>query len=190
MATLLTSGADPNSEGGYLLRPFFAARCMGYQKIAALLDTAGADDRPPDDLFRNIWDSSELGTLVQNAETVDSVPFARILIEAVKQFQEMSLVSTAEEIGLRAIDLFERTLGGEHPETLGTALLLANLFLSHDNLEEAEVLTRKGLEIRDNVLSVYHPLSLDILETLALILEKQGKMEEAEVLCSERTRNL
>lgn len=108
-----------------------------------LLLTAGADDYPPNGLFRNIRDSSELKTLVQTAETDQSAAVPRILIEAVIQFLKVDQMSNAKEMGLRAIEVDTRTFGREHLVKLCTAVSLAKLFLSHDNLEEARCLLGK-----------------------------------------------
>ena len=106
---LLNRGADPNSECGYLLTPFYSAFCMGHGTAAGMLLSAGADTYPPRGLFRNIWDSDELRKLVQNSEKYTNM-LKRIhrrihpllYLEAAAQFENMGQRSSAEEMNRRA----------------------------------------------------------------------------------------
>jgi len=180
--TLLASGADPNSESGYLLRPFFSACCMGHFSTAKVLLKAGADPDPPHGLFRNIWDSKELRTLVKNFENFTDQEYLlpSILREAAVQFIRMGQISNAEEMYRRALEWDEKSMGPEHPSTLTSVSYLARVLQDQRKYEAAEEMYRRALEGYEKVSGLEHFLTLASVSNLAWVLQDQRKYEAAE----------
>ena len=158
MKTLLASGAEVNSESGYLLSPFFSACCMGHYRTAEVLYRAGADFHIPNGLFRNIWDPDELRQSVNNFEACLVKNFGRkfdrvwdlpsVFDEAAVQFKHMEQTINAEEMYRRALAGRTRELGAEHPHTLASINNLASILQDQGNYEEAEEMNRQVLEGR------------------------------------------
>ena len=150
--TLLASGADPDSENGYLLRPLFAAFCMGHFSTAKVLREAGADPYPPNRLFRNICDSKELRNLVKNFENYTELePYSpHLLHEAALQFIKMGQISIAEEMYRRAPKVGERILETDHLSTLASLSNLANVLQDQGKYEAAEEMREKRRAIVEN----------------------------------------
>ena len=84
-----------------------------------------------------------------------------------------------------ALDLRQRTLGEEHPETLDTMNELAQLLQDHGRREEAGRLRRQVLEIRRRRLGEDHPDTLRAMFKLTGLLRDLGRADEAERLMLE-----
>jgi len=74
----------------------------------------------------------------------------------------------------RALEVSERVLGGDHPNTLSSVSNLGLLLQKQGKLEEAEVLYRRALEVRERVLGVDHPSTLNSRGNLGLLLMKRS----------------
>ena len=193
MKTLLASGAEVDSESGYLLSPFFSACCMGHYRTAEELYQAGADPHIPNGLFRNIWDPNELRQSVENCEAcIENLiknfdrnlerfwDLQSIFDEAAVQFKHMEQTSNAEEMYRRALAGRTRELGAEHPLTLASISNLASTLQDQGKYEEAEELYRRAREGYEKALGTNHTETLASTSNLASILQDQGKYEEAE----------
>ena len=89
---------------------------------------------------------------------------------------------TAEPLFRRALAIFEKALGPNHPET---ATSLNNLALLHDaqgRYPEAEPLHQRALAIREKALGLDHPQTATSLNNLAELYRAQGRYLEAEPL--------
>ncbi|RYP80699.1 hypothetical protein DL770_006113 [Monosporascus sp. CRB-9-2] len=78
------------------------------------------------------------------------------------------------------IELREKVLGIEHPDTLGSMNNLALALDSQGRYDEAEQMHRQILKLREKVLGRKHPDTLTSMNNLALVLHRQGKYNETE----------
>ncbi|KAI0172943.1 hypothetical protein GGR52DRAFT_546814 [Hypoxylon sp. FL1284] len=84
----------------------------------------------------------------------------------------------------QTLELKERVLGREHPDTLGSMNDLALVLGSQGKYEEAEKMHRQALRLRQEVLGREHPYTLTSMSNLAGVLDSQGKYEEADSMSS------
>ena len=82
----------------------------------------------------------------------------------------------------RALELYRRVLGEEHPNTLGSMYNLAGFYLEQGRYDQAEPLHVKTLELRRRVLGEEHPDTLHSMNYLAVLYEQQGRYDQAEPL--------
>ncbi|MBD2161203.1 tetratricopeptide repeat protein [Limnothrix sp. FACHB-1083] len=88
----------------------------------------------------------------------------------------------AEPLYRRALEIQERVLGADHPDTAASLNNLAELYRSQGRYEAAEPLYRRALEIWERVLGADHPDTAGSLNNLALLYSSQGRYEAAEPL--------
>jgi tetratricopeptide (TPR) repeat protein len=88
----------------------------------------------------------------------------------------------AERIGVHLLQLRNRVLGVEHPDTLTSVNNLASLYTSQGRYGEAEPLLVGALEASERVLVVEHPDTLTSMNNLALLYASQGQYGKAEPL--------
>lgn len=81
-----------------------------------------------------------------------------------------------------ALEIREKVLGDEHPDTATTLRSLATMYSDLGRYEQAESMLLRVLEIRENVLGAEHKDSADSLHYLADLYRVQGKYEQAEQL--------
>jgi tetratricopeptide (TPR) repeat protein len=82
----------------------------------------------------------------------------------------------------RALAIFEKTLGNQHPRTAVAASNLAEITAALGRFAEAEALYRRALAIDQSVYGPHHPEVITDLENLADLLEHTGKDTEARAL--------
>ncbi len=92
------------------------------------------------------------------------------------QYQE------AEPLIQRALEIRERVLGPEHPDTAQSLNSLALLYWHQGKDEQAEPLIQRALAIYERVLGPEHPDTASSLNNLAILYREQGKDEQAEPL--------
>ncbi|TFH39353.1 MAG: tetratricopeptide repeat protein [ANME-2 cluster archaeon] len=80
------------------------------------------------------------------------------------------------------LEVSERVLGKEHPDTLGSVNNLAGLLYSKGDYEGAEPLFRRALEASERVLGKDHPDTLTSVNNLAALLDSKGDYKGAEPL--------
>ena len=90
--------------------------------------------------------------------------------------------SEAEPHLVRALDICQRLLGDEHPNTLSVMGNLAGVCISQGRYAEAEALCLETLESRKRVLGDEHPDTLKSMHHLATVYNSQGRYDEAERL--------
>jgi tetratricopeptide (TPR) repeat protein len=88
----------------------------------------------------------------------------------------------AEPLHERALEISERQLGDEHPDTAKSLNNLALLYTSQGKYAEAEPLYKRALRIYEGQLGGEHPDTATSLNNLALLYTSQGKYTEAEPL--------
>jgi hypothetical protein len=94
-------------------------------------------------------------------------------------------LSDAEPLYREALAGYRRTLGDEHPDTLGSINNLANLLMDQGKLGDAEPLYREALAGCRRTLGDEHPNTLDSIECMAILLKNQVKLGDAEPLYRE-----
>ena len=88
----------------------------------------------------------------------------------------------AEPLYRETLQLREKVLGKEHPDTLTSMNNLAGLLESQGKYNAAELLYRETLQLREKVLGKEHPDTLQSINNLAVCLESQGKYDAAEAI--------
>jgi eukaryotic-like serine/threonine-protein kinase len=88
----------------------------------------------------------------------------------------------AETMFQRGLDLEERILGKEHPNTLVSVNNLANLLSKKGDYAGAESLFRRALEARERTLGKEHPDTLRSVSGLGMLLHEKGDYAGAEPL--------
>ena len=82
----------------------------------------------------------------------------------------------------RALDIRERVVGRDHPDTATSLNNLAALLQDKGDYEGAEPLYRRALDICERVLGKDHPDTATSLNNLAGLLHDKGEYEGAEPL--------
>jgi CHAT domain-containing protein/Tfp pilus assembly protein PilF len=95
-------------------------------------------------------------------------------------YRSQGKYAEAEEWYKAALEIREKELGEDHPDTASTLNAMAMLYLSEGKYTDAERLCRRSLDIRRRVLGEDHRAVAYSLSTLAAILRIQQKRDEAE----------
>jgi tetratricopeptide (TPR) repeat protein len=88
----------------------------------------------------------------------------------------------AEALYKRALEIDEKALGKDHPDTATSLNTLAVLYHHQGKYAEAEALYKRALEIREKAIGKDHPATATSLNDLANLYHRQGKYAEAEPL--------
>ena len=97
-------------------------------------------------------------------------------------YAEQKQYTDAESYYLRAIQVYEKSLGSEH-QNLATPLInLAHVYLAKGEPQEAEKLYRRVLSIRERELGAENNLTAQTLNDLADTLRQQRRFSEAKPL--------
>lgn len=97
-------------------------------------------------------------------------------------YQSLGLISKAEPLLRRALEIRQRILGPRNPDTLQSKQDLAVAMLAESHYPEAERLCRETLETRRQVLGPENRDTVDSMVQLARILGFQSRYTEAEKL--------
>ena len=93
-----------------------------------------------------------------------------------------TLYAKAEPLYQRALEIWEKQLGPDHPEVAISLNNLAVLLKDQGKYGKAEPLCQRALAIREKQLGPDHPEIATSLNTLAALLQDQGKYCDAEPL--------
>jgi len=107
---------------------------------------------------------------------------ARLLNQAGHYLYEHAQYTEAEPLHQRALAIWEKQLGAEHPGTATSLNNLAALYDSQGQHEQAEPLHQRALAIREKWLGAEHPDTAQSLNNLAALYHNQGQYEQAEPL--------
>jgi tetratricopeptide (TPR) repeat protein len=88
----------------------------------------------------------------------------------------------AEPLYQRALAIYERTLGSDHPNTATNLNNLAILYRNLGNYEQAELLNQRALNINVKAYGPDHPNTVTNLNNLAVLCMSQGNYKQAELL--------
>jgi non-specific serine/threonine protein kinase/serine/threonine-protein kinase len=94
----------------------------------------------------------------------------------------LGLTAKSEPHLLRALELRERELGPDHPDTLGTMNSLAVLYWIQGRYDDAEPLFVATLEARKRILGQDDPATLASMHNLATLYNVRGHYDKAEPL--------
>jgi tetratricopeptide (TPR) repeat protein len=86
----------------------------------------------------------------------------------------------AEKIFRRVLEIRERILAKEDPDTLRTINLIGTALHAQEEYAAAEEMYRRALEGRRTMLGIEHPLTLWSMNDLALLFYDQGEDEAAD----------
>ena len=92
----------------------------------------------------------------------------------------------AEPLCRETLQLREKVLGKEHPQTLTSMNNLAGLFNSQGRYDAAEPLYRETLQLTEKVLGKEHPDTLRSMNNLAGLLNSQGKSSKPRTVVTGR----
>ncbi|KAK0316452.1 hypothetical protein LTR01_000200 [Friedmanniomyces endolithicus] len=112
----------------------------------------------------------------------EPLSLASILYKAASFMNEQGQLEPAEAMGRRALEVREKILGKEHPNTLSSLNNLANVLQRQGKYEAEETMFRRVLETSERVLEKEHPNTLSSFNNLANVLQRQGKYEAAETI--------
>jgi eukaryotic-like serine/threonine-protein kinase len=97
-------------------------------------------------------------------------------------YGNLGLYSRAQPLLQESMEIRERVLGPEHPETLRSLNSLGVVVSSQGHYAEAEKLLRESLDLRRRILGPEHPDTLRSMNDLASGLWRQGRYAESEKL--------
>ncbi len=95
---------------------------------------------------------------------------------------EHALYTIAEPLHRRALEIFEKQSGPEHPDTANSLHNLANLYQEQGKYAEADVLYQSALQILEKQLGPDHSETAQLLNNLAALYWTQGQYVKAEPL--------
>ena len=114
--------------------------------------------------------------------SIESAGAALLLNQAGWYLEERAQYKEAEPLYVCALDIREKVLGPDHPDTARSLNNLAGVYVSQGRYKEAEPLYRRALEIHEKALGPNHPDTARSLNNLASLYDGQGQYKEAEPL--------
>jgi tetratricopeptide (TPR) repeat protein len=152
-----------------------------------LLSQAGAStqarpDMTPDPDLKVRTALDRAATRVEGKFDTQPLVKASIHSTIANAYWELGLFTEAGQHYRRAVDLRERALGKEHPDTLTANNNLGQLYREEGKYSEAEPILASVVAVRQRVLGAEHPETLVSMANLGIVLHEQGKYAEAEPL--------
>ena len=137
-----------------------------------------------DDKTVNTFSNVLLILAQKRYEAMKSLPNDdRLLLKSMENmaltFSHQKKWKKAEEMHLKVLEIYERVLGAEHPNTLKTFSNLAMVYNGQGRYDESEKLFMQILETSPMVLGAE---SLDVMHNLAMTFDNQGRYKESESL--------
>jgi tetratricopeptide (TPR) repeat protein len=94
----------------------------------------------------------------------------------------MGEYTTAERFLRLSLEIREKALGREHPDTFTSVSHLGSVLSRQGKYNEAEAMQRRALEGREKALEREHPDTFTSVSNLGSVLSRQGKYNEAEAM--------
>ncbi len=92
----------------------------------------------------------------------------------------LGLYKAEEPHQKKALEIYERLKGSDHPDTLAAMIALANAYMNQGRLSKAEDLYRRVRETSLASFGEEHELVLKSMQNLGLVLKEQGDIAGAE----------
>jgi tetratricopeptide (TPR) repeat protein len=105
---------------------------------------------------------------------------ARLLQTVADTLRDLGLLDRATGPQTRALAIYRRVLGDDHPSTLGSISNMGFLLQAQGKQSDAEPYYRQALEGRRRVLGDDHPDTLTSINNMGFLLYSRGKLAEAE----------
>lgn len=110
---------------------------------------------------------------------------ARLLFTLADVYRNLGLLSQAENLITRCVELRQKVLGQTHQETLRALSLQGCIYDMQGNFAQAENVLTKALETERRVLGEDHPNTLKTRNNLANVYDSLGRYNESESLYRE-----
>lgn len=152
---------------------------------ALRLVNAAAVGNPRDVRTWPVWVplAAHVRALVEHADHADiSQPTTRLMSDLGLLFSTQSLHEEAEPLLRRAVAIWEKSLGDDHPNVAIALNNLALLLWDTNRLLEAEPLLRRALAIDERSFGLDDPTVARDLNSLAVLLQAANRLSEAEPL--------
>ncbi|KAL7271320.1 hypothetical protein RUND412_005928 [Rhizina undulata] len=94
-------------------------------------------------------------------------------------YKEMRYYVQAEELYRRAIAVYEKARGKDHPSSLDTIQCMAYVLYVQERNDEALELYKRVLDGKEKASGRDHPSIFNVLNDMALVITSQGRHEEA-----------
>jgi tetratricopeptide (TPR) repeat protein len=121
-----------------------------------------------------------VATEADHREIVD--PTTRLMNQLGVFYKSRAEWSQAEPLYRRALDIAEKSAGGEHPDVVSYLTNLAALLYGTNRIAQAEPLMRHALAIDEKNYGPDHPVVATDLNNLAQLLQGTNRLAEAEPL--------
>jgi serine/threonine protein kinase len=129
---------------------------------------------------REILDKSSTG--IRTSLTNDPELQAQMMHVMGDVYDNLGLYPRAQSLQQQSMEIRQRVLGPEDPETLQSMNSLATVLAHEGHYAEAEKLDRETLDIRRRVLGPEHPDTLRAMNNLAILTDHEGHYAGAEKL--------
>jgi tetratricopeptide (TPR) repeat protein len=113
---------------------------------------------------------------------LESVDAASVLSRTGWYLADRARYVEAQPLVWRSLEIREKALGPEHPDTAMSLNNLASIYEEQGQFKDAEPLSKRALAIREKALGPEHPDTAASLNNLASIYQEQGRFKDAEPL--------
>ena len=144
----------------------------------AIFDEAARQNRAGDPRALRLWDA-HIRHVVDTAFEREDEQAARLCNEMGYYLQLRGDLAGARPYTERALAIWERVLGPEHPDTAGSLNNLGYLLQAMGDLEGARPYYERALDIRERVLGPEHPDTAASLNNLAFLCYDEGDLPAA-----------
>jgi len=118
-------------------------------------------------------------SLLNDAEAPLSKRVGRVYLAEL--YSNQGRYAEAEPLYKRALMIYEKALGPEHPDVAYGLNNLAALYDDGGKYAEVEPLYKRSLVIREKMLGPEHPLVTATLANLATLYQEQGRFKQADL---------
>ena len=119
---------------------------------------------------------------------LDHLNELRLLENTADYLQFQGQFKVAEQIIVRALELYQKAYGNEHSDTLRSMKILGEILTDAGKYDDAEKLLRKVLMSGESTLGEKHEFTLSTISSLTSVLMSQGKDTEAKELLEQNVK--
>ncbi|KAF6806669.1 Kinesin light chain 5, partial [Colletotrichum plurivorum] len=132
--------------------------------------------------LQNVDEGSSAGSESLGFEKLLQETFSRVFLAEGRWKESEGRWKEAQELFTRGMEMNQRVVGEEHPDTLTSMANLTSTYRNQGRWKEAEELEVRVMETRKRVLGEEHPDTLTSMANLASTFWNQGRWKEAEEL--------